>query len=146
MPEDEDADTECSSQLVPKFDSYAACASCPLCTPCIRRALAWQYSVRGWTLLLRDSSVCFLLVFCVLALTAVGIYAPSKFQANWCSLGSSVLLAVALEGMNSIVEGVCDYVQPEHSEVIKDIKDMAAAVAAVGPVLVILVVINSLIE
>lgn len=137
MPTCEATDVECSAQLVPKSPIING-----LCGQCYRRIKAWQYSVRGWGLLLSDCSVQFLLAFCALVL----IMAHAKLRENWCSLSVSILLAISLEGANSVIELLCDYIQPEQSEAIRDIKDMSAALAAVGPIIVVLVFTNSMVK
>ena len=108
MSDCEATDTECSIQLVPKQPTSTICASC------VKRVKAWRYCVRGWGLLLNDCSVRCLVGFCVFVSVVLAFCAldRSKVQHSWYSLSSSMLFALALEGINSIIERICDHVQP----------------------------------
>lgn len=44
----------------------------------------------------------------------------------WAIVVITIALVIAAEMINSAIEGICDFVQPEHDEKIKHIKDMAA--------------------
>ena len=77
-------------------------------------------------------------------LIAVAFIGNKRLQSSWCIVVLCMLLALALEAINTTLEMLCNYVQPEQHSAIKDIKDVAAAVASVGPVMVIISLLNSL--
>jgi diacylglycerol kinase len=62
-------------------------------------------------------------------------YMPS----HWTVLLPAVTLSLTLEACNTVIEHVCDFIHPEYSLQIKDIKDMSAAIAAGGHLILLLV-------
>jgi diacylglycerol kinase len=83
-----------------------------------------RVAVNGLRLALRDKAVSYKVVLSVLLL------AVATYQRAWLDLGL-LLLATALvlsaELLNTALEELCDYVQPEHAPQIGATKDIAAA-------------------
>lgn len=81
---------------------------------------AWS-GIRHAVLL--DFSVQYKLVLSVVFLTIAGVF-ETLFHFLFVLAVTGIMLAA--EVFNTVVEAICDYVQPEHDERIRNIKDMAA--------------------
>lgn len=76
-----------------------------------------------WYAVFRDFTVRYKLIVSAVFLTIAGIYeTPFHFLFMLAVTG----LMLATEILNSAIEAVCDYIQPEYDDRIKHIKDMAA--------------------
>ena len=87
----------------------------------------WRVALNGLRLAMRDKSVSYKLTVSVVML---GL---SLSQRNWvddCLLLIATALVLSAELLNTAIEELCDYVQPERAPQIGATKDIAAA--AVG--------------
>jgi diacylglycerol kinase (ATP) len=81
---------------------------------------AWS-GIRHAVLL--DFSVQYKLVVSVVFLAIAGVF-ETLFHFLFVLAVTGIMLAT--EVFNTVVEAICDYVQPDHDERIRNIKDMAA--------------------
>jgi len=72
----------------------------------------------------RENSLKTQVVFAVLAIVALIVLQPALVW--WALVILMIALVLAAELLNTALEGLCDYVQPEHHEAIGYIKDVAA--------------------
>lgn len=87
----------------------------------------WRVAIHGLRLALRDKAVSYKLIL------SLGIIGLNLTQQNWiedCLLLIATALVLSAELINTAIEELCDYVQPEHAPQIGATKDIAAA--AVG--------------
>ena len=87
----------------------------------------WRVAINGLRLAVRDKSVAYKLA------VSVAMLAFSLSQPNWiddCLLLIATALVLSAELLNTAIEELCDYVQPERAPQIGATKDIAAA--AVG--------------
>lgn len=97
-------------------------------------AVAWK----------NESSIRIQAVFLVLGLVALLILMPSP--SWWALFALAAALVIGAELINSAIEALCDLVEPEKSDAIRDIKDIAASavlVVAVAAALTALALIIS---
>lgn len=59
------------------------------------------------------------------AVTALGFYFEISKQ-DWIAQTLTIAIVLCTEGLNSAVEGICDFVHPGHHEKIGKIKDVSA--------------------
>jgi len=64
----------------------------------------------------------------------------------WAIVVITVALVVAVEMLNTAIEGICDFVQPEHDEKIKHIKDVAAGAVLITSVAALIIALLLLID
>ena len=87
----------------------------------------WRVALHGLQLAMRDQAVAYKLV---LSLLVIGF---NITQRNWiedCVLLVATALVLSAELINTAIEELCDYVQPEHAPQIGATKDIAAAAVA----------------
>ncbi|MFZ9947606.1 MAG: diacylglycerol kinase [Vulcanococcus sp.] len=86
-----------------------------------------RVALHGLQLAMRDKAVAYKLV---LSLLVIGF---NITQRNWiedCVLLLATALVLSAELINTAIEELCDYVQPEHAPQIGATKDIAAAAVA----------------
>lgn len=76
-----------------------------------------------WHAVFRDFTVRYKLIISVVFLAIAGVY-ETLFHFLFLLAVTGVMLATEI--LNSAVEALCDYVQPNYDDRIKHIKDMAA--------------------
>jgi len=65
----------------------------------------------------------------------------------WAIVSVVIAMVIAAEMFNTAIEGICDFIQPEQDERIKNIKDVAAGavlVTSLGAIIVALVLLLDL--
>jgi len=83
------------------------------------------YALRGALLLIRTESSIKLQVFIALLVTAAGFYYELS-ATEWILQILAIALVLGIEGLNTAVEKMSDFVQPEYDKKIGFIKDISA--------------------
>jgi len=83
------------------------------------------YALRGALLLIRTEGSIKVQVFITLIVTAAGFYFEIS-NTEWILQILSIALILGIEGLNTAVEKVADYIQPEFDKKIGFIKDISA--------------------
>ncbi len=83
------------------------------------------YALRGALLLIRTESSIKIQVFIVLVVTAAGFYFEIS-NVEWMVQLLAIGLVLGVEGVNTAIEKLSDYVQPEYDPKIGFIKDISA--------------------
>lgn len=95
-------------------------------------ALAWR----------QESSIRIQSVVLVLALLALVVLMPAPIW--WALFALAAAMVLGAEVLNSAIERLCDLVEPEQSEAIRDIKDIAAGAVMVIAIAALLIAIAML--
>lgn len=83
------------------------------------------FALRGALLLIRTEASIKIQVFITLVMTAAGFYFEIS-NTEWVLQILTIAMILGIEGMNTAVEKISDFVQPEFDEKIGFIKDISA--------------------
>lgn len=89
------------------------------------RGLAVGYALRGALLLIRTEASIKVQVFIAILVTAAGFYYEIS-NLEWILQIFAMALVLGVEGLNTAIEKLCDFVQPEFDKKIGFIKDISA--------------------
>ena len=91
----------------------------------INRVKSVGFALRGALLLIRTEASIKIQVFITLVMTAAGFYFEIS-HTEWVLQILPIAMILGIEGMNTAVEKISDFVQPEFDEKIGFIKDISA--------------------
>ncbi len=91
----------------------------------VNRIKSVGFAIRGAILLIRSEASIKIQVCLGLIMTAAGFYFDIS-TTEWIMQLFAIALVLGTEGMNTAVEKLCDFVQPEFDEKIGFIKDISA--------------------
>lgn len=91
----------------------------------VNRVKSVKYAMRGALLLVFTESSIKIQVVIMLLVTAAGFYFDIS-RIEWILQVLSIGLVLGVEGINTAIEKISDYVQPEFDERIGFIKDISA--------------------
>jgi diacylglycerol kinase (ATP) len=91
----------------------------------VNRLKSVGFALRGALLLIRTEASIKIQVFITLVMTAAGFYFEIS-NMEWILQIFAIALVLGIEGMNTAVEKIADYVQPEFDTKIGLIKDISA--------------------
>lgn len=97
----------------------------------------FQYAFNGMRILITERNIKFHLVAAV-AIIAASIY----FELNrleWVIILLCIGIVLSVEALNTSIEMLCDYIQPEHDSKIGLIKDVAAAAVLIVAILSVII-------
>ncbi len=97
------------------------------------RALGFVYAAKGAFLLLRtESSIQLQFMLAVIVTIAGFYYEISRFE--WMIQTLAIALVMGIEGVNTAIEKLSDFVQPKHDPKIGLIKDISAGAVMIAAV------------
>lgn len=97
----------------------------------IQRLKSFRYAFNGLRILLKEESNSKIhLVASVGVLVAGFVFEITTYE--WIAVIFAIGMVFALELVNTSVEGLSDFVSPDHHQQIKRIKDLSAAAVLVG--------------
>lgn len=91
----------------------------------VNRLRSVGFALRGALLLIRTEASIKIQVFITLVMTAAGFYYEIS-NIEWILQIFAIALVLGIEGMNTAVEKISDYVQPKFDAKIGFIKDISA--------------------
>lgn len=91
----------------------------------INRIHSVKYAVRGAILLIRTEASIKVQVFIGILMTAAGFFFEIS-STEWTIQILAIALVLGVEGMNTAIEKMADFVQPDHDPRIGFIKDVSA--------------------
>lgn len=91
----------------------------------VNRLKSIGYAFKGALFLIKTESSIKIQVFCAIAVTIAGFYFDIS-QTEWLIQIGFIGLVMSLEGMNTAIEYISDFIHPERHETIGRIKDIAA--------------------
>lgn len=100
------------------------------------------FALRGALLLIRTEASIKVQVFLALVMTAAGFYFQIS-ATEWILQTLSIALVMGVEGINTAVEKISDYIQPEFDKrigLIKDVSAGAVMMVSIGAIIVGLII------
>ncbi|SDE99240.1 diacylglycerol kinase [Cellulophaga baltica] len=91
----------------------------------VNRMKSVGFALRGAVLLIRTEASIKIQVFIAIVMTIAGFYFEIT-KTEWILQIFAIALVLGVEGMNTAVEKISDYIQPEFDKKIGFIKDIAA--------------------
>jgi len=91
----------------------------------VNRIKSVGFALKGALLLIKTESSIKIQVFITLVMTAAGFYFEIS-NTEWILQILAIGLVLGIEGLNTAVEKIADFVQPEFDEKIGFIKDISA--------------------
>lgn len=91
----------------------------------VNRIKSVGFALRGALLLIRTEASIKIQVFITLVMTAAGFYFEIS-NIEWVLQILTIAMILGIEGLNTAVEKISDFVQPEFDEKIGFIKDISA--------------------
>ena len=108
----------------------------------IERLKSVRFSFRGiWILITTEASIKVQLFIALIA-TVMGFYFDIS-TTEWLIQTLMIAIILVAESLNTAIEKLCDFVQPDYDQKIKVIKDISAG--AVGIVAIISLVVGGII-
>ncbi|WP_298895224.1 diacylglycerol kinase family protein [uncultured Psychroserpens sp.] len=108
----------------------------------INRLKSIGYAFKGAVYLIKTESSIKIQVFCAIAVTIAGFYFDIS-RTEWLFQIAFIGLVMSLEGMNTAIEYISDFIHPDRHETIGKIKDIAAGavfIAAISAAVAALVI------
>ncbi|WP_028374782.1 diacylglycerol kinase family protein [Leeuwenhoekiella sp. MAR_2009_132] len=91
----------------------------------VNRLKAFKYAFKGAWLLIRKEPSIKVQFTCAIIVTLLGFILDIS-ATEWVVQLLAIGLVLAVEGLNTAVEKIADFIHPEYHEKIGDIKDVAA--------------------
>ncbi|WP_442846111.1 diacylglycerol kinase [Leeuwenhoekiella sp. H156] len=100
----------------------------------INRLKAFKYAFKGAFYLVRTEASIKVQVFCALVVCFLGFYLDIT-PIEWCIQLLAIALVLAVEGLNSAIEKIADFVHPDYHKKIGIIKDVSAGAVTFAAVI-----------
>lgn len=100
----------------------------------INRIKSVGFALKGMFLLLKTEASIKIQFFIALVVTAAGFYFDIS-TTEWIIQLIAIGMVMGVEGVNTAIEKLADYVQPEHDEKIGLIKDISAGAVMIVSIL-----------
>lgn len=98
-----------------------------------KRMRSFVYAFNGLKILFREEHNARIHLAITIAVIAGGIF--FRFSTlEWIIVCLLIGFVFAMELLNSALENLCDYVNPEYSEIVKKIKDLSAAAVLIAAI------------
>lgn len=100
------------------------------------------FAIRGALLLIRTEASIKIQVFLAIFMTAAGFYFEIS-NTEWILQVLAISLVIGIEGANTAIEKICDFVHPEFDKRIGFIKDVSAGavmLVSIGAIIVGLII------
>ncbi|MDG5491230.1 diacylglycerol kinase [Psychroserpens sp. SPM9] len=108
----------------------------------VNRLKSIGYAFKGAVYLIKTEASIKIQVFCAIAVTIAGFYFNIS-TTEWLFQIAFIGLVMSLEGINTAIEYISDFVHPDRHEAIGKIKDIAAGavfIAAISAAIAALVI------
>ena len=99
----------------------------------VNRLKSIGYAFKGAMYLIKTEASIKIQVFCAIAVTIAGFYFDIS-RTEWLFQIAFIGLVMSLEGINTAIEYISDFVHPERHEAIGKIKDIAAGAVFIGAI------------
>lgn len=97
----------------------------------VERLKSLVFASKGlWILVLKEDSFKYQLLSCLLAILAGFYFEITK--AEWLAQLGVMALILGLEGLNTAIEELANFVQPNQDEAIAKVKDLAAGAVLIA--------------
>lgn len=99
----------------------------------VNRLKSVGYAFKGAVYLIRTESSIKVQVFCAMVISIAGFYFDIS-RTEWLFQIAFIGLVIGLEGMNTAIESISDFIHPERHEAIGKIKDIAAGAVFIAAI------------
>lgn len=99
----------------------------------VNRLKSVGYAFKGAVYLIKTEASIKIQVFCAIAVTIAGFYFDIS-RTEWLFQIAFIGLVMSLEGINTAIEYISDFVHPERHEAIGKIKDIAAGAVFIAAI------------
>ncbi|MFT6747154.1 MAG: diacylglycerol kinase (ATP) [Glaciecola sp.] len=89
------------------------------------RLKSFKYALKGAYILVTTEHSIMVQLSLGIGVTGLGFYYQVS-KLDWIAQALTIGMVLCAEGLNSAIEGICDFVHPDHHEKIGKIKDIAA--------------------
>lgn len=97
----------------------------------------FKYAAQGLIFGFKDYSIKLQCFFFVVAVVFGFVFELNVYE--WCILLLTCCIVVLAEFVNSVIEKIMDFIQPEYDERVKAIKDMAAGFVLFASIVALLI-------
>ncbi len=104
----------------------------------INRLKSVGYAFKGMLILIRTEASIKIQLFIAIVVTAAGFYFEIS-KTEWVAQIIIIGLVMSIEGMNTAVEYIADFVHPEHHKKIGLIKDVAAGAVFIAAIVSVII-------
>ena len=104
----------------------------------INRIKSVGYALKGAIYLIRTEASIKIQVFITIVVTIAGFYYDIS-NTEWLFQISMIGLVMSIEGINTAIEYIADFIHPEHHEKIGRIKDISAGAVFIAAVVATIV-------
>ncbi|MCA0154259.1 diacylglycerol kinase family protein [Winogradskyella vincentii] len=104
----------------------------------VNRLKSVGYAFKGMLMLIRTESSIQIQVFIAIAVTIAGFYFDIS-RTEWMIQITMIGLVMSIEGVNTAIEYLADFVHPEHHKKIGLIKDIAAGAVFIASIIAVII-------
>ncbi|GAB5563858.1 MAG: diacylglycerol kinase family protein [Winogradskyella sp.] len=104
----------------------------------INRLKSVGYAFKGMVLLIKTESSIKIQVFIAVVMTIAGFYFEIS-KTEWIAQIAMIGLIMSIEGMNTAVEYISDFIHPDHHPKIGLIKDVAAGAVFIAAITAVII-------
>ncbi len=104
----------------------------------IKRIKSVGYAFKGMLILIKTEASIKIQLFIAIVMTVAGFYFEIT-STEWLFQLTMIGLVMSIEGLNTAVEYIADFVHPEHHKQIGRIKDVAAGAVFIASVIAVIV-------
>ena len=104
----------------------------------INRLKSVGYAFKGMLILIKTEASIKIQIFIAIAVTMAGFYFEIS-RTEWMIQLGMIGLVMSIEGMNTAIEYIADFVHPEYHEKIGLIKDVAAGAVFIASVVAVII-------
>lgn len=104
----------------------------------VNRLKSVGYAFKGMLMLIRTESSIQIQVFIAIAVTIAGFYFNIS-RTEWMIQITMIGLVMSIEGINTAIEYLADFVHPEHHKKIGLIKDIAAGAVFIASIIAVII-------
>lgn len=99
----------------------------------INRLKSIRYAFKGAVFLIKTEASIKIQVFCAIVVTVAGFYFDIS-RTEWLFQIAFIGLVISLEGINTAIEYISDFIHPDRHETIGKIKDIAAGAVFIAAI------------
>lgn len=104
----------------------------------LNRLKSVGFAFKGMVLLLKTEASIQLQFFIALAVTAAGFYFNIS-TTEWVVQIAMIGLVMSIEGLNTAIESMADFIHPEHHHKIGRLKDIAAGAVFIAAITAVII-------
>lgn len=104
----------------------------------INRLKSVGYAFKGMLILIRTEASIKIQLFIAIVVTLAGFYFEIS-KTEWIAQITMIGMVMSIEGVNTAIEYIADFVHPEHHKKIGLIKDVAAGAVFIASIIAVII-------